>query len=122
MDNSLSIKNRNKRKRAQRTRRALQGTQLRPRLCVVKTNAHVHIQLIDDDKSETLASASTNGREFRNKDFGRNKESAKKLGLKLAELAASKNIKKVLFDRGPFKYHGVIAAVAEGAREGGLEL
>lgn len=95
----------------------------RMRLSVVKTNAHIHVQLIDDTKGETLASTSTISSDFRGGEFGRkNKNSGKQLGLKIAELALKMQVKQVTFDRGPFKYHGVIAAVADGAREGGLEL
>lgn len=123
MESSLLKKKCNKVKRAARTRKWIRGTAERPRLCVVKSNAHLHLQLIDDDKHETLASASTNSKENRGTEDGKkNKNSAKQLGLKIAALALAKEVKKVVFDRGPSKYHGVVAAVADGAREGGLEL
>lgn len=123
MDSSLLKKSKNKAKRTFRTRRHIKGTTERPRLSVVKTNAHIHIQLIDDEKHVTLASASTVSKENRGKELGKkNKETGKQLGLNIAKLAIGKNVKKVVFDRGSFKYHGVIAAVADGAREGGLEL
>ncbi|MFZ0566217.1 MAG: 50S ribosomal protein L18 [Chlamydiales bacterium] len=111
-----------RKKRALRVRKHVQGTSEKPRLSVVKTNAHVHVQLIDDEKSMTLASVSTLSKEFRKTEFNRrNKTSAKQLGVKIAELAIGKNIKRIVFDRGWFKYQGVLAAVADGAREKGLE-
>lgn len=122
MEGSLTKKYRNRNRRSLRTRRRLRNPD-RVRLCVIKTNNHIHVQLIDDNKQETVASTSTISTDFRKTEFGRkNKDSGKQLGLKIAALALQKDIKQVAFDRGSFKYHGVIAAVAEGAREGGLEL
>jgi large subunit ribosomal protein L18 len=123
MENSLLKKNKKKSKRSLRVRRRVRGTGEMPRLCVVKTNLHVHVQLIDDESGQTLVSTSTIAKEFQNTEFRRkNRNSARQLGLKIAELAKGKDINNVVFDRGPFKYHGVIAAVADGAREGGLNL
>lgn len=122
MDSSQIRKQRVRAKRRLRVRKRLRGTEVKPRLCVVKTNSHVHIQLINDEQSITIASASTLSKEFRNTDNNRkNKTSAKQLGLKIAALAKQKNIQQIVFDRGGSKYHGVVAAVADGAREGGLE-
>jgi large subunit ribosomal protein L18 len=123
MDSQLKSKFRNKCKRATRNRKHLRGNQEQPRLCVIKTNKHLHVQLIDDEASTTIASTSTISKDFKGGDFGKkNKDSAKQLGLKIAELAKNKNVKRAVFDRGPFKYHGVVAALADGAREGGLEV
>lgn len=123
MESSLKKKFLNRKKRAVRNRVHLRGTEEKPRLCVVKSNKHIHVQLIDDDKAFTLVSTSTLAPEFRKTEFcKRNKASAKQLGLKIAELAKAKSVKRVVFDRGSFKYHGVIAALADGAREGGLEV
>lgn len=111
-----------KRKRAQRVRKHIHGNSNRPRLCVVKTNQHIHVQLIDDDAGVTLGHISTFSKEFRNTEFNRrNKTSAKKLGERIAEIAKEKNIKEVIFDRGPFKFHGVLAELANAAREAGLQ-
>lgn len=122
MDNSQIKAARKRAKRAVRVRKHLRGTTEKPRLCVIKSNCHIHVQLIDDEKFHTLASVSTLSKEFKNTEHGRkNKDSALHLGAKIAELAKAKNVKKIVFDRGPFKYHGVIAAVAQGARDGGLE-
>lgn len=109
-------------RRAKRLRRKVRGNESRPRLNVVKSNKHIHVQLIDDESMLTLVGISTLSKEFRQTEFNKkNKASAKQLGLKIAELSKAKNVKKIIFDRGPYKYHGVLAAVADGAREGGLE-
>lgn len=109
-------------KRALRVRQQLRGTSAKPRLCVVKSNCHIQVQLIDDEKRMTIGSTATFAKEFRNTEFNRkNKASARKLGEQIAEIAKNKNIKEVVFDRGPFKYHGVLAELADAARAGGLQ-
>lgn len=109
-------------KRSMRVRKHLRGTAVKPRLCVVKSNAHIQVQLIDDQAGVTLGSVATFGKEFRDTEFNkRNKSSAKKLGEKIAQIAQEKNIKEVIFDRGPFKYHGVLAELADAARAAGLQ-
>lgn len=118
MESSQLKKYRNQQKRKLRVRSSIHGSSDKPRLSVFKSNLHLHAQLIDDEKRITLASASTLSEEFGKK----NKASAKQIGKKIAELAKAKEIKKVVFDRGPYKFHGVVAALAEGAREGGLEV
>ena len=104
-------------KRTMRVRKKLRGTH--PRLLVLKTNQHIHVQLIDDEKQATLASTSTMSKEF--KGCKKSKESAQKLGSKIAELALAKDVKAVVFDRGCQKYHGILKALADGARSGGLK-
>ncbi len=114
--------NERREKRAFRTRKKLRGTMAKPRLSVVKSNKHIHVQLINDDEGKTLASTATFAKEFRNTEFNkRNKESAAKLGEKIAALAIEKNVREVVFDRGPFKYHGILAALADSARSAGLK-
>lgn len=109
-------------KRALRVRKHLRGTSMKPRLCVVKSNSHIQAQLIDDESGHTLGGTATFAQEFRNTEFNKkNKASARKLGEQIAEIAKSKNIKEVVFDRGPFKYHGILAELADGARAGGLQ-
>jgi len=109
-------------KRALRVRKHLRGTSTKPRLCVVKSNCHIQAQLIDDESGQTLAGISTFAKEFRQTEFNKkNKASARKLGEHIAEIAKSKNIKEVVFDRGPFKYHGILAELADAARAGGLQ-
>lgn len=109
-------------KRALRVRKHLRGTSDKPRLCVVKSNKHIQVQLINDEAGTTLGGTATFAKEFQDTDFGKkNKASARKLGERIAEIAKSKNIKEVVFDRGPFKYHGILAELAEAARAGGLQ-
>lgn len=121
MESQLAKKVRGRFKRALRVRKHLRGNAEKPRLSVHKSNMHIHVQLIDDESARTLASAST--LEFRGTEQGRkNKESAHKLGLKIAESARAIDVKKMVFDRGSHKYHGVIAALADGVREGGIEV
>ena len=112
-------------KKAQRVRRhtrvrgKISGTPERPRLNVFRSNANIYAQIIDDVNGVTLASASTLEKEFEGATG--NAEAAKKVGLKLTERAKDKGISVVVFDRGGYIYHGRVAALAEGAREGGLE-
>ena len=101
-----------------RIRGKISGTAERPRLSVFRSNKEIYVQLINDEAGSTLASAST-----RDKDFSRtgNKvEQSKSIGVLIAKKAADKGISSVVFDRGGFLYHGRVKAVAEGAREGGL--
>lgn len=109
-------------KRALRVRSHLHGTSTKPRLCVVKSNKHISVQLIDDESGHCLAGLSTYSKAFRATEFGKkNKASARHLGEQIAEIAKSKNVKEVVFDRGPFKYHGILAELADAARAGGLQ-
>jgi len=111
-----------RKKRALRVRKHLRGTVSKPRLSVVKSNNHIQVQLIDDEGGTTLGGTATFAKEFRNTEFNKkNKASARKLGEQIAEIAKSKSIKEVVFDRGPFKYHGILAELANAARAGGLQ-
>ncbi len=113
-----------RKKRALRVRKHLKGTSLRPRLCVVKSNMHIQAQLIDDDLGVTLGSIATFAKELRDTEFNKkNKASARKLGERIAEIAKSKNIKEVVFDRGSstYKGNGILAELANAARAGGLQ-
>jgi large subunit ribosomal protein L18 len=112
----------NRVKRALRVRKHLRGNGDKPRLCVVKSNKHINVQIIDDEKGITLGSISTYSSEFKGTEFGkRNKASARKLGERIAEIAKEKNIKEFVFDRGPFKYHGILAELADAVRSAGLQ-
>ncbi len=105
-----------------RVRKNLKGTGERPRLNVYRSLKHVYAQIINDDKGETLVSASTMEPDLRKTlSATGNKEAAAIAGEKLAERALEQGIKKVVFDRGGFLYHGRIKALAEKAREKGLE-
>ena len=105
--------------RHKRVRGKISGTPERPRLNVYRSNTNIYAQLIDDVNGVTLASASTLEKEF--EGAGGNADAAKKIGLKIAERALAKGIETVVFDRGGYIYHGRVAALAEGAREGGLK-
>ena len=111
---------RSKVKRRSRTR--LQGTAERPRLAVFRSLRHVYAQVIDDEHGVTLASVSTLEKASTGdlKSTG-NREAAKRVGELIAERAKSQGVEAVIFDRGGFPYHGVIRAIAEGAREAGLK-
>ena len=109
-------------RRKERVRKTLRGTDERPRLCVYRSNKHIYAQLISDEKGVTLAAVST-----LSADLAEAKKSdkgigvAKAVGRALAKACKEKNITRVVFDRNGFLYHGQVKAVAEGAREGGLE-
>ena len=108
----------NRIKRHKRVRSKISGTAQCPRLNVFRSAKHIYAQLIDDAAGVTLVSASTVEKSF--DGFGGNVEAAKKIGSTLAERAKDKGITDVVFDRSGYVYHGRVAALAEGAREGGL--
>ena len=103
--------------RAHRVRTRIRGQEDRPRLSVFRSNAYIYAQLIDDAKGVTIASA--NSRELKN---GKTMDAAKLVGKTIAERAKEKGIKKAVFDRGSYRYHGRVKAIAEAVREGGVEL
>jgi large subunit ribosomal protein L18 len=103
----------------QRIRRKLSGTAERPRLAVFRSVAHIYVQVIDDAEGKTLVSASTVDKTAKSK--GGNVAAAKSIGKLVADRAKEKGIKKVVFDRGGYQYHGRIKALADAAREAGLE-
>ena len=105
----------------QRLRQRLAGTPQRPRLNVYRSLNHIYAQLIDDSTGATLVSASTATGKKGAKRTGGNVASAKEIGKLIAERAKEKGVKKVVFDRGGYLYHGRIKALADAAREAGLE-
>ena len=105
-------------KRHRRVRKNISGTAERPRLNVFRSLNNIYAQIIDDTKGVTLVAASSLDKEF--EGYGGNIEAAKKVGMLVAEKALAAGIKEVVFDRGGYVYHGRVAALAEGAREGGL--
>ena len=107
-------------RRHRRVRKKVRGTAQRPRLAVFRSNQHIYAQVIDDVAGRTLAAASTAEPALREGATG-NIEAAKKVGALVAERAKSAGIGAVVFDRGGFLYHGRVAAVADAARENGLE-
>lgn len=126
----LKLKNKNKRLKPNKykilkrnaLRGRIKGTSDRPRLSVFRSNENIYAQIIDDTKAHTLVSCSTLDRSIKlNVKNGRTCEASRIMGRKLAELSLKKNITKIVFDRGPYLYHGRIKALADGAREGGLQ-
>ena len=113
-------KNEARLRRHRRVRGKISGTAERPRLDVFRSSKHIYAQIIDDVAGVTLVSASSMEKGF--EGFGGNIEAAGKVGKMIAEKALEKGIKTVVFDRGGFVYHGRVKALAEGAREGGMEL
>ena len=103
----------------QRIRRKLSGTEARPRLAVFRSVAHIYAQVIDDTKGATLVSVSSVDKDRKAK--GGNVAAAKAIGKLVAERAKEKGIKSVVFDRGGYQYHGRVKALADAAREAGLE-
>jgi large subunit ribosomal protein L18 len=115
-------KEQNRLKRKKRIRRHIIGTGTRPRMSIFKSLNHCYVQLIDDEAQKTLASASTATKELRaSLPQTGNSEAARKLGNLIAEKAIELNITSVVFDRNGFLYHGRVKAIAEGAREKGLQ-
>ncbi len=108
-------------RRHRRVRKKVQGTPERPRLVVFRSNKHLSAQVIDDLSGKTLASASTVEPDLRSSGGG-TVSAATQVGKLLADRAKAAGIEKVVFDRGGYRYHGRVAAVAEAAREAGLEL
>jgi large subunit ribosomal protein L18 len=113
-------KNATRKKRHARVRAKLSGTSARPRLNVFRSNQHIYAQIIDDMNGVTLASASTLDKEF-NLESSSNIEAAQKVGELVAKRAVEKGISAVVFDRGGYLYHGRVQALADAARENGLQ-
>jgi large subunit ribosomal protein L18 len=119
---TISSKNTNRRHVHKRIRKKVQGTADRPRLNVYRSLNNIYVQVIDDLKGATLVSANSGeSAEKGKKRTGGNLAAAKEVGKTVAERAKAKGIKKVVFDRGGYIYHGRVKALADAAREGGLE-
>jgi large subunit ribosomal protein L18 len=124
----MSEKQEKRRKRHRRLRAKISGTKERPRLCVFRSNKHIYAQLIDDEKGKTLLAASDNELKQKGKKSSLKKAAgsgginlAFEVGKLIAQKSLEKKIEKVVFDKGGYKYHGQVKALAEGAREGGLK-
>jgi large subunit ribosomal protein L18 len=109
-----------RRRRRQRVRKKVMGTAERPRLAVFRSNKHIYVQAIDDIAGRTVAAASTMEGDLRGGTTS-TVAGAKQVGQLIGQRIKQANIDSVVFDRGGFKYHGRVAAIAEGAREAGLE-
>lgn len=122
MDNSLKRRKKARASRVMRVRKTLRGNAEKPRLSVFKSNQHIYAQLIDDEKGITLAGVGTPSKAYKDTSFNRkSKDAARQVGAQIAEMAKSKNVTTVVFDRGRSKFHGVVAELANAAREAGLQ-
>ena len=126
----LKLKNKNqklkpnkyKKLKREGLRGKIKGTFERPRLSVYRSNEHIYAQIIDDTNSNTLLACSTLDRSIKlNLSNGRTCDASRLVGERLAQFSLQKNITKIIFDRGPYLYHGRIKALADGARAGGLK-
>lgn len=113
------MKQESKQKRKLRVRSKITGTIRKPRLTIFRSNKYIYAQVIDDEKGNTIVGISEKNLSF--KDKSKKTDKSKELGLLIAKKALGKKIKEVVFDRGAYKYHGRVKAVAQGAREGGLK-
>lgn len=108
--------------RTNRVRKKIRGDADRPRLSVRRSNKHLYCQLIDDEAGKTIASASTRDKSIAGQvKYGGNCEAAKVIGAAIAERAKAAGVTEIRFDRGPYKFHGRVAELANAAREGGLK-
>lgn len=114
------IKDRLKRRHF-RIRKKISGTQDRPRLCVKRSNKHIYAMLVDDAKNRVLTTVSTLTKELKKNKKPGKVTMAKEVGILLAQKAKALGIKRVVFDRGGYEYHGRVKAIAIGVREAGLE-
>lgn len=121
MFNRLKKREIKRKRRTLRVRKPLKQSE-HPRLTVTKTNKHLFAQIIDDEKNKTIVGLGTLSKELKGTEYSKkSKEAAREIGKKLASLAVKQDVKRVVFDRGCLKYHGLIAELASGAREGGLQ-
>ena len=119
---TLNLRTQARLKRKKRIRKKLVGTTNRPRLCVFRSARHIYAQVIDDSLGQTLAAASSMEKDVRENPESKNKvTAANNVGKIIGQRAIEKGLKKVVFDRNGFLYHGRIKAVSKGAREAGLE-
>lgn len=122
MEKTQEKRNLRRHRRLLRTRKNVRGTSEKPRLTVFRSNQHLSAQLIDDENHATLVHFGTMSKELKVKKLDKkSKEAAKEIGKLLGEKAKEKQIENVVFDRGFYKYHGLIAAIADAAREVGLK-
>jgi large subunit ribosomal protein L18 len=115
----LKTRSEYRKRRHQRLRKKVMGTTRRPRMCVSISNKHMYVQLVDDVAAATLAAVSTRSKELVGKN---NRDTAQRLGTKAAEIAKTKGIGEVVFDRGGHAYNGRVKAIAEAARAAGMKL
>ena len=116
----LIEKNRKRNQRKLHIRKTIKGTPERPRMSVFRSNKHMYVQVIDDLSGVTIASVNTMEKEFNS--LGNNVADAAKLGVGIASRLKEKSVTEVVFDRNGFKYHGIVKAIADSARESGIRI
>lgn len=122
MENRLKNRNTRRKRRAMRVRKEVRGDQAKPRLSVFRSNKHLGAQIIDDENRVTLFGVGTLSKEFKGTEFAKkSKSAAREIGKRIAAEAKKKKIEHVIFDRGHYKYHGIIAELADAARGAGLK-
>lgn len=122
MELSLQKRNKARKARIMRVRKKLRGNSEKPRMSLFKSNAHLFVQLIDDEEGKTILGVGTNSKENRSiLSKMKSKDSAKALGEQIAKKAKELNIQKIVFDRGKNKFHGIIKELADSARASGLQ-
>lgn len=122
MLSELKQRNQRRNRRSMHTKRIIRGSAMKPRLSVFRSNKHLLAQIIDDETGVTLVGIGTMSKTLKNTAHNRKgREAAQQIGKILADEAKKKKIESVVFDRGHYKYHGVIAALADAAREAGLK-
>jgi large subunit ribosomal protein L18 len=122
MDHSQKKRNRARKSRVMRVRNQIRGTAQKPRLSVYKSNMHLYAQLIDDENRITIGGIGTQSKSNQKTSHNkRSKEAARHIGSQIAQIAKQKNIVTAVFDRGRYKFHGIVAELANAAREAGLQ-
>ena len=119
MENHLKVRNAQRKRRKARVRKKLRGSAEKPRLSIFRSNKHILAQLIDDEAKVTLFGVGTMSKQLSAEK--KSKDAAGTIGKLIAEHAKKNNIERVVFDRGQYKYHGLIGHLADAAREGGLQ-
>lgn len=119
MESNIKQRDERRKRRSMRVRKNVRGTTEKPRLSVFRSNKHLLAQIIDDENNTTLFGIGTLSKEIEGKK--KSKEAAREIGKRIAQEAKKKKIEEVVFDRGHYKYHGVIAELAGAAREEGLK-
>lgn len=122
MESRLKQRDKRRKKRILRTRKKLRGCSEKPRLSVFRSNKHLLAQLIDDENQKTLFGIGTMSKAFKGTKYTKKtKESAREIGKKIAQEAKKQKIERIIFDRGWYQYHGIIAELANAARKEGLQ-
>ncbi len=122
MENRLKNRDARRKRRSMRVRKNVRGTSEKPRLTIFRSNKHLLAQLIDDEKQTTIIGIGTMSKDMKGSTHSKkSKEAAKEIGKRIAQDAKKKKIESIVFDRGAYKYHGIIAELADAARESGLK-